>query len=139
MPCAREVHVEAVLAAGHVPGLMIVAERSSRIDPFVKYALRTADGHVVEVNGDGVGSAFDAAAGKLELGAAVRASVETQQERNALRLLAVEPAHVWALDELPGTRGDPFDRLLAAQAAHEGMILVSRDARMRALRVRTLW
>ena len=60
-------------------------------------------------------------------------------ERNALRLLPVEPAHVWALDELPGTRGDPFDRMLAAQAAHEGMVLVTRDARMRELRVRTLW
>jgi PIN domain nuclease of toxin-antitoxin system len=78
-------------------------------------------------------------AGKLELKASVRATVEAQQERNALRLLPVEPSHVWALDELPGVRGDPFDRLLAAQAAHEGMVLVTRDARMRELRVRTLW
>ena len=83
--------------------------------------------------------AVKSAAGRLELGAPVRASVEAQQERNALRLLPVEPAHVWALDELPGTRGDPFDRMLAAQAAHEGMVLVTRDARMRELRVRTLW
>ncbi len=39
---------DAVLAAGHVPTLAIVAERSSQIDPFVKYALQTGDGHVVE-------------------------------------------------------------------------------------------
>jgi 23S rRNA (adenine2503-C2)-methyltransferase len=39
---------EAVLAVGHVPALEIVAERSSRIDPFVKYVLRTADGHAIE-------------------------------------------------------------------------------------------
>lgn len=39
---------EAVVAAGHVPSLAIVAERRSQVDPFVKYALRTADGHVVE-------------------------------------------------------------------------------------------
>ncbi len=78
-------------------------------------------------------------AGKLELKAPVRTAVEAQQERNALRLLLVEPAHVWALDGLPGVRGDPFDRMLAAQAAHEGMVLVTRDARMRELRVRTLW
>ena len=39
---------EAALAGGYVPVLEIVAERSSQIDPFVKYALRTADGHVVE-------------------------------------------------------------------------------------------
>ena len=39
---------EAVLAAGHVPQLEITSERRSKIDPFVKYALRTGDGHVVE-------------------------------------------------------------------------------------------
>lgn len=39
---------EAVLAVSHVPELEVVAERRSQIDPFVKYALRTADGHVIE-------------------------------------------------------------------------------------------
>ena len=39
---------DAVLARGHVPELEAVAERRSQVDPFVKYALRTADGHVVE-------------------------------------------------------------------------------------------
>ena len=39
---------EAVVAAGYVPALEIVVERASKIDPFVKYALRTADDHVVE-------------------------------------------------------------------------------------------
>lgn len=80
-----------------------------------------------------------AATGKLQLRTNVREILEDQQERNALRVLQVEPAHVWALDDLPGMRGDPFDRMLAAQAAHEGMALVTRDARMRELKVRTLW
>jgi 23S rRNA (adenine2503-C2)-methyltransferase len=39
---------EAVGAIGHVPTLEVTSERASRIDPFVKYALRTADDHVVE-------------------------------------------------------------------------------------------
>ena len=39
---------EAVAAAGHVPTLEVTSERASRIDPFVKYALRTADDQVVE-------------------------------------------------------------------------------------------
>jgi 23S rRNA (adenine2503-C2)-methyltransferase len=39
---------EAVLARGYVPELEVVAERRSQVDPFVKYALRTADGHVIE-------------------------------------------------------------------------------------------
>jgi predicted nucleic acid-binding protein len=29
--------------------------------------------------------------------------------------------------------------MLAAQAAYEGMVLVTRDARLRELKVRTLW
>jgi 23S rRNA (adenine2503-C2)-methyltransferase len=39
---------EAVGAVGHQPTLEVTSERASRIDPFVKYALRTADDHVVE-------------------------------------------------------------------------------------------
>jgi len=83
--------------------------------------------------------AVKSAAGKLELRGTVRERVDVQLKENALRLLSIEPAHVWALDELPGAGGDPFDRMLAAQAAHEGMVLVTRDAGMRGLRVRTLW
>lgn len=83
--------------------------------------------------------AVKTAAGKLELHGTVRSRIEIQLEQNSLRLLALEPAHVWALDGLPGARGDPFDRMLAAQAAHEGMALVTRDERIRALKVRTLW
>ena len=44
----RRVAREAAVANGHVPCLEVVAERRSQIDPFVKYALRTADGHVIE-------------------------------------------------------------------------------------------
>lgn len=39
---------EAVGARAHVPELAVVAERRSQVDPFVKYALRTHDGHVIE-------------------------------------------------------------------------------------------
>lgn len=39
---------EAVVRAGWVPRLEVRAERKSRLDPFVKLALGTADGHVIE-------------------------------------------------------------------------------------------
>src|SRR4029077_6089367 len=44
----RRVAREAVLQRGEVPGLDLLSERRSKLDPFVKYALRTHDGHVVE-------------------------------------------------------------------------------------------
>jgi len=39
---------EAAVAEGIVPSLAVVAEKRSQLDPFVKYALRTHDEHVVE-------------------------------------------------------------------------------------------
>jgi 23S rRNA (adenine2503-C2)-methyltransferase len=39
---------EALLAVGHVPALTVVDTVRSSLDPFVKFALRTADGHTIE-------------------------------------------------------------------------------------------
>ncbi len=39
---------EAVVAAGEVPTLEITAERKSLLDPFVKYAMKTAEGETIE-------------------------------------------------------------------------------------------
>jgi 23S rRNA (adenine2503-C2)-methyltransferase len=44
----RRVALEAVRAGGHVPTLEVRAVRRSALDPFVKLALATADGHVIE-------------------------------------------------------------------------------------------
>lgn len=44
------------------------------------------------------------------------------------RFLPVEPEHAVAVEAMPVIHRDPFDRLLIAQAAHEGMILLTSDA-----------
>ncbi|HXX70533.1 MAG TPA: radical SAM protein [Polyangiaceae bacterium] len=44
----RRVALQAVGALGHVPELEIRSQRRSALDPFVKVALVTADGHVIE-------------------------------------------------------------------------------------------
>lgn len=43
------------------------------------------------------------------------------------RLLPVTAPHVVEVERLPPIHGDPFDRLLAAQALAEGLPLVTRD------------
>lgn len=47
-PGVRRVAVEAARSGGWVPGLAVRSVRRSALDPFVKLALETADGHVVE-------------------------------------------------------------------------------------------
>lgn len=44
------------------------------------------------------------------------------------RLLAVEPEHAVAVENLPAHHQDPFDRLLVAQALVEPMRLMTHDA-----------
>ncbi len=43
------------------------------------------------------------------------------------RLLAIEPEHAVAVEELPAHHQDPFDRILVAQALIEPMRLMTHD------------
>lgn len=52
--------------------------------------------------------------------------------RSRFEMIAVEPEHAAAVDELPHYHGDPFDRLLVVQAMSEGMRLVTHDSRLAA-------
>ncbi|MDP2808967.1 MAG: type II toxin-antitoxin system VapC family toxin [Rhodocyclaceae bacterium] len=47
-----------------------------------------------------------------------------------IRLLPIQPEHAAATADLPLLHGDPFDRLLIAQARHENMTLLTADAVM---------
>lgn len=67
--------------------------------------------------------AIKTALGKLEVPEALWATVRAA----GVRPLAVTWAHAEAVASLPPHHGDPFDRLLVAQARAEGMTLVSLD------------
>ncbi len=43
-------------------------------------------------------------------------------------LLDINPAHACAVEALPRLHGDPFDRLLVAQARSEKMVLLTADS-----------
>jgi PIN domain nuclease of toxin-antitoxin system len=77
--------------------------------------------------------------GKLKLSLSVQALFDRQLSGNGLELLPIKLEHIWALADLPRLHGDPFDRLLIAQARHEGLTLVSADAVMRDYPVEVLW
>lgn len=54
-------------------------------------------------------------------------------------VLSVHQRHVDALPDLPGIHGDPFDRMLIAQALVEDLDLVTGDDRIRSYPIRTVW
>ena len=57
----------------------------------------------------------------------------------AFKELQVSIAHGLAIARLPLIHRDPFDRLLVAQARHEGLTLVTRDPTVRRYPIATLW
>jgi PIN domain nuclease of toxin-antitoxin system len=53
-------------------------------------------------------------------------------EAAGFNCLAVAPHHAEAVDDMPALHGDPFDRLLVAQALSEPLRLVTHDAKLAA-------
>jgi len=80
--------------------------------------------------------AIKAALGKLEFD--VR-SLERTLAATGIQLLDVNLQHVARVAELPQHHGDPFDRMLVAQAMCESMTLVSRDRELAKYGVKLLW
>lgn len=58
---------------------------------------------------------------------------------NAIALLAIVPEHFDLLHGLPYHHKDPFDRLMIAQAMHEGLILITKDQAFSAYNVQVAW
>jgi PIN domain nuclease of toxin-antitoxin system len=54
-------------------------------------------------------------------------------------LLAISPEHALRAGRLQGNHKDPFDRMLAAQAIHEDLILLSNDVNLDPFGVRREW
>ena len=54
-------------------------------------------------------------------------------------ILSIRSAHISALAAIPDLHKDPFDRMLIAQAAAEGLTLVTSDEQIRRYSVKTLW
>jgi PIN domain nuclease of toxin-antitoxin system len=66
--------------------------------------------------------------GKLTVDApSAEAFFVEQMQTNAFTYLPIARAHVFRAASLPLPHGDPFDRMLIAQALVEGLSLVTRD------------
>lgn len=77
--------------------------------------------------------------GKLRLEEGWRVVLRDEMAHNRVQWLAVTPEHVHGVVDLPFLHRDPFDRLLVAQARHEGLTLLSADPQVRQYDVAWVW
>ena len=79
------------------------------------------------------------AVGKLALPETPRLWVPSRRSFFRVQPLAVSESALFRSGELPKIHADPFDRLLAAQAEIDGLILVTCDPAFATFGTRTLW
>lgn len=77
--------------------------------------------------------------GKLELPSSVEEFVDDQLAATDTRLLEVGTAHAGRVEFLAWHHRDPFDRLLVAQALHEGLPVLGLDADFDRYGVERIW
>jgi PIN domain nuclease of toxin-antitoxin system len=77
--------------------------------------------------------------GKLALPPPLRRGWESTLSAEAWEILPVDHRHAREAARLKGDHGDPFDRLLAAQAVVESFTLVTCDPAFALFGTRTLW
>lgn len=79
------------------------------------------------------------ALGKLKLALPVKRYVVEHAAANGFRMLDIRMAHVGRVETLAPHHGDPFDRLLIAQALEEKLPLVTADPVFRKYGVQRIW
>ena len=77
--------------------------------------------------------------GKLKLALPVKRYIVENVAANGFRMLAIEIAHVGRVETLAMHHGDPFDRLLIAQALEENIAVVTADPIFRNYGVKRIW
>jgi len=79
--------------------------------------------------------AIKAALGKLD----APEDLPERVEELGFELLAIAPKHAWRVRSLPHHHGDPFDRMLVAQAQLERLPIVTPDAAFDDYEVAVFW
>ena len=77
--------------------------------------------------------------GKITFSRPLRDAVQLELNRGTFAILSITLDHIDSMSRLPSHHRDPFDRLLVAQAMHEGLTLVTGDRHIRLYPVPCLW
>jgi PIN domain nuclease of toxin-antitoxin system len=77
--------------------------------------------------------------GKLSLEGSLGDFALSLRESYGFAMLPLEVPHISRLESLPHHHGDPFDRLLIAQAIESGAIAITDDAIWKKYKVKIRW
>ncbi len=77
--------------------------------------------------------------GKLPTAEHLLQGYESQLEKAEITILAITSEHARTAGAFPARHGDPFDRILAAQAFLDDLVLLSNDRQLDLFGAQRLW
>ncbi len=77
--------------------------------------------------------------GKMSFPVTLEQKVAQHQQVNRTTLLPITLKHIYKMSGLPAHHGDPFDRLLIAQAMEDDLPILSRDSQFTKYPIRVIW
>ena len=77
--------------------------------------------------------------GKWDVGGPLHVVIEDWLAALDAQILPLEVRHISTLASLERHHGDPFDRILVAQAVSDGLTILTSDATFRSYPTRVIW
>ncbi len=114
-------------------------EDDPRLSKWARAAMGPAGDRVIVSAASAWECAVKVPTGKLPQAAPLLANFRTILSREGFDLIDISLEHILAAGALPRFHGDPFDRMLVAQALAEGIALVSKDTELDRYGVKRLW
>lgn len=116
-----------------------VSERGARLSDRAREVIVDGDTEVALSIASVWEIAIKTGAGRMDLPDAVERYVPDRLQRHAIELLAIELSHALRAGALPRIHGDPFDRMLVAQAQVEGLPILTANPMISRYDVETIW
>jgi PIN domain nuclease of toxin-antitoxin system len=114
-------------------------EDDPRLSRRARAAIGANDNQVIVSTATAWECAIKVPTGKLPQAAPLIVAFKPLLAKAGFDLLDMSLEHILAAGALPRFHGDPFDRILIAQALAEGMALVSKDKELDRYGVKRLW
>lgn len=114
-------------------------ENDPQLSRPARAAISAANAQVLVSTASAWECAIKAPTGKLPQAAPLLAAFRLILQREGFDLLDMSLDHILAAGALPQFHGDPFDRMLIAQALAEGLAFVSKDKELDRYGVKRLW
>lgn len=118
---------------------LFFAVGSRRLSPRVRSLIEEQEDELIVSTITPWELAIKAAAGRIELPGSAESVYELARAEIRATELPIRAVHALRVGALPRLHGDPFDRMLVAQAAVEGLAIATNDLVMRDYGVDVIW